>query len=237
MEEIDLKDLWNYFVSKIVLVVILIATAILVSNVYLLWIQKPMYKSEATLVLTRSTNESGEMSAITTNDININQKLVSTYGEIIKSKRVLSKVIKNLELDITSDALSKYVSVSNKADTELLKISVNNEDSALAQKIANEIAEVFSEEIIKIYNIQNISIIDYAEEQAKPYNVNVLKQTIIAIAVGIAVSCAIIFVMFYFDTTIKSPEEVEEKIGIAVLGRVPNMSNTKKKKAKKVGNK
>ena len=107
----------------------------------------------------------------------------------------------------------------------------------MAQKIANEIAEVFSEEIIKIYNIQNISIIDYAEEQAKPYNVNVLKQTIIAIAVGIAVSCAIIFVMFYFDTTIKSPEEVEEKIGIAVLGRVPNMSNTKKKKAKKVGNK
>ncbi len=237
MEEIDLKDLWNYFISKIALLVVFVAVAVIISNVYLLWVQKPMYKSEATLVLTRSANESGEVGAITTNDININQKLVSTYGEIIKSKRVLSKVIKNLELNVDSESLSKKVSVSNKEDTELLKISVSSDNSELAQKIANEIADVFSEEIVKIYNIQNISIIDYAEEQTKPYNVNIFKQSVIAVVLGIVLSCAVIFVMFYFDTTIKSPEEVEEKTGIVVLGRVPIVNSNKKKKSKKVGNK
>ena len=232
MEEIDLKELWNYFISKIGIFIAFVAVAILISNIYLLWIQKPLYKSEATLVLTRSNSETGEQAGITTNDININQKLVSTYGEIIKSKRVLSKVINNLELQTNSDKLSKKVSVSNKADTEILRISVIDEDSKLSQKIANEIADVFSDEVVKIYNIQNISIIDYAEEEVKPYNVSVVKQSIIALAIGVVLALAVIFVMFYFDTTIKSAEEVEEKTGLVVLGRVPVLNAPKKRKEK-----
>ena len=232
MEEIDLKELWNYFISKIGIFIAFVAVAILISNIYLLWIQKPLYKSEATLVLTRSNSETGEQAGITTNDININQKLVSTYGEIIKSKRVLSKVINNLELQTNSDKLSKKVSVSNKADTEILRISVTDEDSKLSQKIANEIADVFSDEVVKIYNIQNISIIDYAEEEVKPYNVSVVKQSIIALAIGVVLALAVIFVMFYFDTTIKSAEEVEEKTGLVVLGRVPVLNAPKKRKEK-----
>ncbi len=232
MEEIDLKELWNYFISKIGIFIAFVAVAILISNIYLLWIQKPLYKSEATLVLTRSNSETGEQAGITTNDININQKLVSTYGEIIKSKRVLSKVINNLELQTNSEKLSKKVSVSNKADTEILRISVSDEDSKLSQKIANEIADVFSDEVVKIYNIQNISIIDYAEEEVKPYNVSVVKQSIIALAIGVVLALAVIFVMFYFDTTIKSAEEVEEKTGLVVLGRVPVLNAPKKRKEK-----
>lgn len=232
MEEIDLKELWNYFISKIGIFIAFVAVAILISNIYLLWIQKPLYKSEATLVLTRSNSETGEQVGITTNDININQKLVSTYGEIIKSKRVLSKVINNLELQTNSDKLSKKVSVSNKADTEILRISVSDEDSKLSQKIANEIADVFSDEVVKIYNIQNISIIDYAEEEVKPYNVSVVKQSVIALVIGVVLALAVIFVMFYFDTTIKSAEEVEEKTGLVVLGRVPVLNAPKKRKEK-----
>lgn len=232
MEEIDLKELWNYFISKIGIFIAFVAVAILISNIYLLWIQKPLYKSEATLVLTRSNSETGEQAGITTNDININQKLVSTYGEIIKSKRVLSKVINNLELQTNSDKLSKKVSVSNKADTEILRISVSDEDSKLSQKIANEIADVFSDEVVKIYNIQNISIIDYAEEEVKPYNVSVVKQSVIALVIGVVLALAVIFIMFYFDTTIKSAEEVEEKTGLVVLGRVPVLNAPKKRKEK-----
>ena len=231
MEEINLKDLWEYFVSKIYILIIVLMVAILASNVYILFLQTPMYKSTATLVLTRA--ESGESSAITQNDVNLNQKLVGTYSEIIRSRRVLNKVIKNLKLDTTWDQLQKKVSVTNKADTELISITVVSDDSKIAPSVANEIADVFSDDIVTIYNIQNISIIDYAIESEKPYNINYTKQTIIATLAGIVVACAIIFVMFYFDTTIKSSDDIEEKLGITVIGTVPVHGKSKKKGGKK----
>ena len=229
MEEINLKDLWEYFVSKIYILIIVLMVAILASNIYILFVQTPLYKSTATLVLTRA--DSGESSAITQNDVNLNQKLVGTYSEIIRSRRVLNKVIKNLKLDTTWDVLQKRVSVSNKADTELISITVVSEESKIAPDIANEIADVFSDDIVTIYNIQNISIIDYAIESQKPYNISYTKQTIIAFLAGVVISCAIIFVMFYFDTTIKSSDDIEEKLGITVIGTVP--VHSKKKGGKK----
>ena len=226
MEEINLKDLWEYFISKIYIAIIVLMVAILTSNIYILFIQTPLYKSTATLVLTRA--ESSDSASITQNDINLNQKLVGTYSEIIKSRRVLNKVIKNLKLDTTWDKLQKKIAVSNKADTELISITVTNPDSKLAPDIANEIADVFSDDIVTIYNIQNISIIDYAIESERPFNINYTKQTAIAFIAGLVISCAIIFVMFYFDTTIKSSEEIEEKLGVTVLGSVPIHGKKKK---------
>lgn len=233
MEEIDLKDLWNYFLSKIVIVIVFIALSVLISNVYALWLQNPMYRSSATIVLTRANSEGSDNTGITQNDVNLNQKLVSTYSEIIKSRRILNKVISNLNLDDIYTTLSKHITVSNAADTELIRISVIDQDSAKAKTIANEVADVFSEEIVKIYNIQNISIIDYAVEDTNPYNINIVKQSIIAILFGIVLSCAIIFVMFYFDTTVKKPEEIEEKLGVIVLGKVPIFSKSKNKRGEK----
>lgn len=219
MEEINLKELWEYFVSKLYIVIIVLMVAILVSNIYILFLQTPLYKSTATLVLTRA--ESSDTTSITQNDVNLNQKLVGTYSEIIKSRRILNKVIKNLKIDTTWDKLQKNVSVKNKADTELITITVVSDDSKIAPSIANEIADVFSDDIVTIYNIQNVSIIDYAIESERPYNINYTKQTAIAFVAGLVISCAIIFVMFYFDTTIKSSEEIEEKLGVTVLGSVP----------------
>ena len=230
MEEINLKELWEYFVSKLHIVIIVLMVAILVSNIYILFLQTPLYKSTATLVLTRA--ESSDTASITQNDVNLNQKLVGTYSEIIKSRRILNKVIKNLKIDTTWEQLQKNVSVKNKADTELITITVVSDDSKVAPSIANEIADVFSDDIITIYNIQNVSIIDYAIESERPYNINYTKQTAVAFVAGLVISCAIIFVMFYFDTTIKSSEEIEEKLGVTVLGSVP-MHGKKKKGGKR----
>ena len=151
----------------------------------------------------------------------LNQKLVSTYREIIKSRRILERVINDLELDIEVSELSKRISVVNEQDTEIIKISVADEDSEDAKNIADSIARVFSNEITKIYSIKNISVIDYAREATAPYNISPVKETAIALILGAVLGCGIVFVMYYFDTTVKSAEEIEEKLKLPVLGTVP----------------
>lgn len=232
MEEINLKELFEYFVSKLPIIIIAALLTTLVGIAYGLWIQKPMYNSYTTIVLTRTDSTSGttDGNGITQSDILLNQNLVSTYREIIKSKRILNQVINNLDLNISTEELEKNISVTSEKDTEVIKISVNSTNPTDAKDIANEIERVFSNEIVSIYNIKNITIIDYAEEDTTPYNINVPKQIILSFLIGFILACAVIFVTFYFDTTIKSAEEIENKLGLPVLGVVPLKSISKNKR-------
>ncbi len=93
----------------------------------------------------------------------MNKSLVTTYGEIIKSKRVLNQVIEKLNLDLTYKELNSMVSVGEITDTSIISIKVTDKDNELACEIANEIADVFASEIVSIYKIENISTIDKAE--------------------------------------------------------------------------
>lgn len=217
MEEIDLKELFSYFWNKKLLIIILTVLALAGGIFYSMKIQKPMYKSYTTILLTKEENNS----TITSNDISLNRNLVDTYREIIKSRNVLGKVITNLNLDCTIDELMKKVTVENINDTEIIKISVVDAQEWNSMKIADEIAKVFNTEVVKLYNIQNIGIIDTAELPTKPYNINHVKTAALTGAVGLVVGLGIVFVLFYFDTTIKSSEEVERKLGLPVIGTIP----------------
>ena len=106
-------------------------------------------------------------------------------------------------------------------DTEIIKVNVSDEDSKQARNIANEIGKVFTKEIKEIYNLENVSIVDKAIMAEEPYNMTYMKDNIIFLAIGLVISCGIIFMIYYFDTTIKSTDEIEEKLGLSVIGVVP----------------
>ena len=222
MEDINLQDLLKYYVNKILIIILITIFCGLLGSIYSLFVQKPMYKSTTTLLLANiSEIDSGSSQSITTNDITLNQKLISTYREIMKSIRVLRQVKENLHLDYEIEDLKKMITVSAVNDTEIISVTVKNSDPEMAMKIANEVADTFCDEIVKIYQIKNVNVIDLAEVDDTPYNINLFKQIVIYILIGLVLSSAIVFVMYYFDTTIKTKEEIEEKLGLPVLGIIP----------------
>ena len=229
MEEINIKDLFEFFISKIRIVILVTLVVVLVGAIYSLFFQTPVYESTTNMVLTgtaeanganNNKNQTVDGAAITQNDLNLNSKLVATYREIIKSKTVLKDVINTLDLDYTVSELKGNVSVSTVADTEMISITVSSTVAEEAALIANELASKFSEQIKEIYNIENISIIDKAEISTTPENVNIVKQIIIYGLIGIVLSLAIVFAMFYFDTTLKDAAQIE-KMGLTVLTSIP----------------
>lgn len=219
MEEIDLKELLDYFKSKIVWMVAVIILVIGIGNIYTILTRVPIYQSNTTIVLV-SENQNETYNST---ELQMNKNLVSTYSEIIKSRKVLEQVIKNLKLDYNVGELSKRINVSAVTNTEIIRITVGDPSAEVATKIANEIAEVFSKEIQKIYKLNNVSIVDKAVDSVKPYNVNYIKDNIIYIAIGFVLSSGLIFIKFYFDTTIKTSEEIENKLGLTVMGIVPKV--------------
>ena len=216
MEEINLKEVYTYFKFKILWILIAIVAIVVIGNIYTIITRVPMYQSNTTLVLVGESKKGYSQS-----DSVLNQNLIGTYSQIITSRTVLSQVIDNLKLKTTAENLSKNISTSSVEDTEIIKITVNSSKRKEAAKIADEVATVFSKEVQDIYNLENVTIIDKAEVATSPYNINYVKDNIIYLMIGIVLSFGVVFVMYYFDTTIKSSEVVEEKLGLPVIGIVP----------------
>ncbi len=231
MEEINLKELFDYFVSKWFIIAIAGLVFVVAGASYTLFFKTPMYNSYTTMVLTTNNEKTNQQ--ITSSDITLNKNLVSNYRVIMKSHSILNQVINNLELNTTAEQLKKQISVTTEDDTEIIRISVNSENADSAKDIANEIARVFSNDVARYYSIKNVAIVDYAEKANLPYNISLLKTTVLALLVGIVLASAAIFIMFYFDTTIKSTEEIESKIGLPTLGIVPIKTIPKEKKGKR----
>lgn len=217
MEEIDINQLLNYFKSKIIYIIFASAIGFCLACIYVNRFRIPEYTNSTTVLL----NQANDSEKINATEIDLNRKLISTYNEIIKSKKVLNQVIDKLTLDFTYSELASKISVGQVGDTSIIKISVTDADSSLAAEIANTIAEVFTQEIVTLLKMENISIIDKAEVSTVASSTSTIKIIGIATVAGAFISVAIIFVLFYFDTTLKNDEDIERITGLPVIGMVP----------------
>ena len=227
MEELNLKELLDLFMGKILQIILIVIIAAGIGIIYTMGFVTPKYSSSTSLVLTTSEKsaEVDSTNSITTTDITINSKLVSTYSELVKSKKVLRQVISNLNIDVSEDELRKNVSVNAVENTELIRITVTNENAVYSAKIANEIAKVFSEMIPEIYNINNIYILDEAEVEDIPSNINHAKDVIIFAFIGLVIAVGYVLIANMLDTTIKSPEDIEKGFNLPVLVSIPLIDN------------
>lgn len=224
MEEIDLEELFTFIKNKLGLLIIITASVCLIGCIYGLIIQKPMYSSYTTVIL------NGNEETFNQSDYALNKNLVGTYSEIVKSRRVLDQVISKLDLDITYEELTKKISVTALNNTEIIKITINDKNAIDAKNIANVTAEYFTKEIIVLYNMNNVEILDKAIESEKPYNINIPKQIVIYFMLGFVLAAGILFIIYYFDRTIKSVEQVEQKIKLPILGSVQELNRGAKRK-------
>ena len=242
MEEIDLKELFEMFWNKKAQIILLILIFMVIGIIYSVGFVTPMYSSSTTLVLVGTGSNSTDPNqtttttdGITTTDITINSKLVATYSELVKSKNILGQVISNLGIDINEDVLRKNIQVTAVEDTELIEITVSNENPEYAAKIANETAKVFKEKIAEeIYKINNVYIVDQATVPSQPSNINYAKNIVIFAFIGAVVAVAYVLILNMLDTTVKTQEDIESSIKLPVLASIPiydyDMQKLKKRK-------
>src|SRR5699024_6925213 len=145
---------------------------------------------------------------------------VNTYSEIVKSPRILDKVSKELNRKYTSTELSEMLTVSNQAESQLLNIDVESKSEENAETIANKIAEVFSDEVPDIMNVDNVSILSTADNTTVQVAPKTMINLIMGVIIGLGIALLIIFIKEVFDKRIKSEEDVENELDIPVLGSI-----------------
>lgn len=232
-EETNFIEIFKILWKKKLIIILVTLSFIVMGGYYSIQIKVPKYKSTTTLLLAQ--NSSAEMQGveneITQTDISLNQKLVSTYSVLVKSKSVLDQVLENLNMDRSlEEELKKSIEVKAVEDTQVIEITYINEDSNMAYKVASELANVFCKKIVEIYNINNVYIVDKAEIAEEPYNINHIKTIIIFAIIGVGLSCMTVFTISLLDTTVKTQEDVENSTGLVVLAQVPEIRSGGKEK-------
>lgn len=221
MEELDLKELFSMFWTRKVYIILITLIFMVIGAIYSYVFVAPKYMSYTTLLLATSSEDTNKSSTITTTDITLNNNLVSTYSELIKSKSVLVPVINNLNINKTEDALKEAITVSARKNTQIIEIDVTDSNPTEAKIIADEIAKVFMTQVSDIYKINNVHVVDEAEIANIPYNINHVKDIVMFAFIGLVVACIYVILANMLDTTVKTKEDVEKKLGLTVLTTIP----------------
>ena len=218
-EDIDIKRILEIIFSKKIFIILILLLSIILGYVYSYYYKKPEYQSSVKILLVADENKTNK--ELTQTDLNINSSLISTYSSIAKSTNVIEKTINNLGLNISVSKLQKNIEAKQIDNTQFLKITVKDENAETAKDIANELSKVFTEQIKEIYNLENISIVDKAEIESIPCNVNHAKDMILFTGIGLFISMVVIMIIYFFDDTIKNEKEIEKSIKLKSIGTLP----------------
>ena len=224
MEEITLNDMMDIFLGNVKSIILTIILFLILSIIYTQVIITPMYSSSTKIILADSNKAmEGITSGNITSDVTLNQKLVATYSEIIKSRKVIESVRTTLDLEESSKTISDNITVSPVKNSEVIDITVENKDPYIASHIANELVKVFSEEVKNIYGIENVNQIDVAIENEEPINVNQITNLAIFGILGFIVSYGLFFCIKLFKTSVQSEEEIVKITGKNIIAIIPEI--------------
>ncbi len=218
-ETIDLKEYFLILKKKAWLIVLSAIVCGVISGLVSYFLIDPVYEANTTVIVNKEENEETKLS--TSDDLNFVQKLAVTYGEIIKSRTVITSAINELKLDTTYEEMKKSISVTNVSDTQIIKISAQSTNPQMATNICNAIPEIFTREVTRLLNVSAVEVIDRAIIPKNPIKPNKTMNIAIASLLGAMVSIFFVFLKEALNTKIKEPKEIEEKLGIPVFGVIP----------------
>jgi polysaccharide biosynthesis transport protein len=177
----------------------------------------PIYSASTTLLV----NQTQVPGTIAYNDILTSERLTSTYKELIGKRPVMDDVAQRLDLPFSGDKLASMISVSALPDTQLLRLSVESSDPALASSIANATAAAFIDQNTKnlMSRPGDVSVVETATTPSSPIKPNVKLNTLLAAFIGLLLAGGAALLFEYLDDTVKSTEDLEAS-GLASLGGV-----------------
>lgn len=216
-----IKTVWK---RKFIILLIALVAAVLALG-YSLFIAKPSYQSTTRIYVVN--RQQTDNNTLTNQDLQAGSYLVKDYKEIILSQDVLSTVISELKLPETTAELSKSVSVSVPTDTRIVSITVKNSDPNQASRIANTLREVAAEKIIAVTKVSDVTTLEEAEVPKSPSSPNIRRNVMLSFFAGVIVMVIIVVFVEVLDDRVKKPEDIEEVMGLSLLGVVPDMRKLK----------
>lgn len=210
------KKRWQLIVS-ITLAVTIIAT---VANFFLI---KPKYQATTDIFIGKNvTNKKDEAASYNNSEIQMYQKMLKTYASLINTTDLISNAFEAAGItDISANQAKSALVVEPQTDTQIIVIKYTNTNKQLAK----DVVEAITKEFIKVspnYYDTSVNVIESVKLPTDPVSPNKKTNILIAFIFGFILGVGVSLILYMLDTTFKDKEDLEEIIGLPVIGVIPN---------------
>ena len=224
--QLDIMLLLRRIWEKKVLIVLVTLLFTAVSLAVSIFVITPQYASTTKVYVVNQTKD--EKKAITTQDVQLGSLLVKDYKEIILSNKVMEDAAEKSGTGLTAKELAKKVSVEAPKDTRIISITVQDKDPQVASDLANTVKEISADQIKEVTKIDDVTTLEEAKAATSPSSPNILKNGIFATALGFILAVAGVVLFELLDDRVKRAEDIEETMGLVLLGVVPDTKTGKR---------
>ncbi len=215
-----IMDLLQTMRQKLALILLVTFVSALGAWLVSAFLITPKYEASVNMIVNTRSESRG---SITNDNISSAKNLVNTYAIIIKSNTVLNRTITQLQLNTKYDELYDRVTVEAINNTQVMKIAVQDPDPAVAKAIVETIAEIAPAVVTEAVEAGSCKVVSMVDVSEKPVSPNVPKITILAGLLGMLVTVAVVVLNEILHDQIVDDHDVERKLGIPVLGIVPDI--------------
>ena len=180
-----------------------------------------IYQAQATLVVRPVPLDNGMIEAI--------KKAMNSYAQELGSKQFWQQVIDaNLIRDVDVDSLPGRIAIQPRPDENSIVMTVDDTDPVRAAMLADRISEAFVER--QNAENQNINpggfrivwlVAQAPEVPAQPYQPRPRLYAFAAGLFGLILGLLMAAALELLDTSLKTPEDVRQFVGLNTLGVIP----------------
>lgn len=215
--EIDLVEIFYVILGHLWQAMLCLIVGGALTFAFTFYFIDPTYKATAKIYMVSAS----ENSQINLSDLNTGSSLAKDYIEMMKIRPIMEDVIRNLELDVSIEGLSKQIAISSISDSRLLRIEVTDTNPFLAADIANEVANQAVVYLPLFMESKAPTIAETAQVPTKKAGPNITRNTALGAIAGFVLYSGILVLLYLLDDTMKTPEDVEKYLGIRPLATIP----------------
>lgn len=221
--EIDLSDILTSLRKRWKVLVLSTVLGIIISLIVTFLIVTPRYTASTKLFIGKENSESvKDNNLYNNNDIQMYQKILQTYADIIQTRTLVTSSLEKNDIDMNSMDVLKNLKVIPKDNTQIIEVTYVDEDRYRAKEVLESISSEFvnySNSLISNANIQIVEDIYLPEKPSSPNNIlNVTIGFFSGVILGLVLSLS----LEYIDNTFSDKKNLENSIGITVIGDIPS---------------
>ena len=217
VQEIDLIDLFGYYMSRLWLLIAAVVIGAVIAGAYTHYMIPDRFTAVSRMYMISASSSS----VVDLSDLNIGASLSNDYVELMESRPIIEDVITELGLEYTYEQVLNMIKLDVVTNTRIIKISATSTDPEEAMNIANQMARIAKIRLPKIMDAPSPSIAEEAVLPTQKSSPSLSRNVMMGSLVLLFLVLAFLTIQYLMDDTIQTSEDVEKEFGILPMTVIP----------------